>query len=901
MAPSPGTPVGGERAPRSPRRAAAADGAPAGMDVDSGVDVSRVYCPVVGCPCADPLRARGWTSVTTMQAHIDAHLAGSLQGDVPAAWLRAQGRQRCQICGLSVSTRHGIHPTCRPQARAAAGQPAVGVRDGPFAALPSIAEIQAGRTPTLRHVPAAARSLWCKVLTKALAAVVHYNDLCSWQELLLLPQCVLNAPPRGGRKHAKAAAAYTLDRLRRWEDGERILLWESRGRTSSKHRSLTTAERRDLATSLAREGFEGKACDGLAPETADTVAALRALHPVQPDPVAPPLHELPPSPDVVPDAVAKALQSFPSATAPGPSALRVQHLREACWPGGRDGLMVQLAGVVTLLASGRACGDAAPLLAGATLVAIPKPQGGVRPIAIGEVLRRLTGKCLMELVRADARSALFPAQVGVAVPAGSEAAVHCVRAWHERHAGAVNKVLENAFNTVSRQEVLSATCAQFPALARWVNWCYGSCTTLQFGNTALQSAAGVQQGDPLGPLLFAAALQPIAAELREGPLDLAVFYLDDGVVAGDLPSVGAALTHVQQRAAAVGLSLNLNKFTTLNFSEPPLAMMPLWPRTRPSGLPRRPLCWKPSLSSEIRRWPCACSAPVRAIPGYFTACAATRLRRNKMPLNTSTLWCVIASAASLACTWRVPNGCKQRGDSHKPAWACGPHLRMPQPLTWLLLGAALCSASIWTPSLERWPSHPMCSLLWQPTTRKQEPPCNWMWFWLLVRKLWLPTPTCKPGSSSLIVAARHARRYYCPKLSQGDVPSWQPSQLDTRGWNPPSSLLSCDIGLGWLKRWVTDGALGVMGSLTPSHYMLGSASPAVNAPNDTMPYGTCCALGRSGPAYTQRKSDLDYFSRKDLKTLGLPAVDPQTSLHLAFLASLLHLTWPWLAFSGRLA
>ena len=248
MAPSPGTPVGGERAPRSPRRGAVAAG---GMEIDSGEGASRVFCPVAGCPCADPLRARGWASATTMHAHIDAHLAGGLQGDVPDAWFRAQGRQRCQVCGLSVSTRHGVHPTCRPQARAAAGQDGAVRRDDPLQALPSIAEIQAGRTPTLRHVPAAARSLWCKVLTKALAAVVHYNDLCSWQELLLLPQCVLNAPPRGGRKHAKAAAAYTLDRLRRWEDGDRILLWESRGRTSSKHRSLTTPEKKDLATSLA--------------------------------------------------------------------------------------------------------------------------------------------------------------------------------------------------------------------------------------------------------------------------------------------------------------------------------------------------------------------------------------------------------------------------------------------------------------------------------------------------------------------------------------------------------------------------------------------------------------------------------------------------------------------------
>ena len=96
----------------------------------------------------------------------------------------------------------------------------------------------------------------------------------------------------------------------------------------------------------------------------------------------------------------------------------------------RDGLSAQLAGVVNHLASGRAHSAAAPLLAGASLVAIPKPHGGVRPIAIGEVLRRLTGKCLIQLVRDDARSVFFPAQVGVAVLAGSEAAVHCARAWH---------------------------------------------------------------------------------------------------------------------------------------------------------------------------------------------------------------------------------------------------------------------------------------------------------------------------------------------------------------------------------------------------------------------------------------------------------------------------------------
>ena len=206
---------------------------------------------------------------------------------------------------------------------------------------------------------------------------------------------------------------------------------------------------------------------------------------------------------------------------------------------------------------------------------MPKPNGGVRPIAIGEIYRRLTGKCLLQHVRAEARSFLWPAQVGVCVPLGAEVVVHSVRGWMQRHANTSGKVLvkldfSNAFNTVSREAVLQATHNNFPSLSRWASWCYGNASNLQFGTSSVQSASGVQQGDPLGPLPFSAAIQPLAQEARQ-QVDLAVFYLDDGFLAGDIAAVSSALSVLHQRALAIGLQLNFKKCELVAVGQTPVA------------------------------------------------------------------------------------------------------------------------------------------------------------------------------------------------------------------------------------------------------------------------------------------------------------------------------------------
>lgn len=57
----------------------------------------------------------------------------------------------------------------------------------------------------------------------------------------------------------------------------------------------------------------------------------------------------------------------------------------------------------------------------------------------------------------------------------------------------------------------------------------GKPSELTFGEIFIKSAAGTQQVDPLGPLLFAIALHPLILQTQSRfELALNAWYLDDG-------------------------------------------------------------------------------------------------------------------------------------------------------------------------------------------------------------------------------------------------------------------------------------------------------------------------------------------------------------------------------------
>jgi len=102
---------------------------------------------------------------------------------------------------------------------------------------------------------------------------------------------------------------------------------------------------------------------------------------------------------------------------------------------------------------------------------------------------------------------------------------------------------------------------------------------LVFHETVLESAAGVQQGDNLGPLLFALVLHPLLARLKAIPgLDVVIGYLDDIALAGDDVAVMTALDLIGTEAQSMGLHLNLGKCvvapTAGGTSQAQLGMLP---------------------------------------------------------------------------------------------------------------------------------------------------------------------------------------------------------------------------------------------------------------------------------------------------------------------------------------
>jgi len=205
------------------------------------------------------------------------------------------------------------------------------------------------------------------------------------------------------------------------------------------------------------------------------------------------------------------------------------------------------------------------LLTAARLVPIGKRGGGVRPIAVGDVLRRLAARCLFQAVLPQATTHLLPTQVGIQVSGAAEMVARTCQLWYDRRNRdelLLQVDIRNAFNSVSRVHLLREVSNHLPSLLPYA-WSSYSFPNYLFGpGVHLTSDSGVQQGDVCGPLLFAVALHRVVTRLEALDLDINYWYLDDGTLCGSPSALEEVLSLLVAELSKMGLTLNLDDVST---------------------------------------------------------------------------------------------------------------------------------------------------------------------------------------------------------------------------------------------------------------------------------------------------------------------------------------------------
>ncbi|CAI5974907.1 unnamed protein product [Closterium sp. NIES-64] len=212
-------------------------------------------------------------------------------------------------------------------------------------------------------------------------------------------------------------------------------------------------------------------------------------------------------PTLTTNIVARAIHTAARASAAGPSGWVTKHLRNTFLT--EPTCLSHLLEVFNQWVAGQVPERARPWLAASNLVRLSKPNGDVRPVAIGEVLPRILARALCISLRPAMVSYFLPCnQLGAGTRVGAEILTH-----------------------------LSGPFVK-----------------------SLESARGSRQGDPLGPFLFAftqqQVMEPITREFKDL---LFLSYADDTYILGPAARILEAFGVLRERLEWVGLEVQAHK------------------------------------------------------------------------------------------------------------------------------------------------------------------------------------------------------------------------------------------------------------------------------------------------------------------------------------------------------
>ena len=295
----------------------------------------------------------------------------------------------------------------------------------------------------------------------------------------------------------------------------------------------------------------------IAAKTPATLANLKKLHPHGENPAPIPHQEVP---RFTEDVVRKALCSFGPGSAAGLFGYK-PFLLQQCVRAESFVFTRALTSAVNEFACGRAPAFLKRYVAGGVSIALEKTKTSVRPLACGDPIRRLVAKCFCVAGKEEISKSFAGRNYGVGCPGGVEVVAHSLRDCLNEHKGSKLALLKidfrNAFNEVKRSHFVKAAAEMFPAMSSWTEWCYGEASMLLYDHEhIIESRAGVQQGDPLGPLYFCCGIMAMVNDIQAMNPVYNKWYMDDGVIVGDVELLKKVWDLLQSRGPELGLHLN---------------------------------------------------------------------------------------------------------------------------------------------------------------------------------------------------------------------------------------------------------------------------------------------------------------------------------------------------------
>ena len=291
----------------------------------------------------------------------------------------------------------------------------------------------------------------------------------AWKLFMLFPRMLLSRPPRGGQVPKKQLEErFSMFSAGQWAELIRgsLALSATRPQAAIRRRRKRNHDdvqkRADKAMQLVQMGelSAGRlALDGALVAGGDG-ATLKAFTDQKRRPAMPraPLSQsiLEAQPEVFSldeGLFVQSLRSSRRGAAAGPSGMTADHLQPLLDTARDTSLLYRFA---TVLARGQAPDAAVEGVRMGRITALQKPDGGVRGIVVGNVLRRLVAKAMAKQMAAKVEAAISPFQYALATKAGCESVAHISQSltYQDERATIVSIDGVVAYDLISRNAML---------------------------------------------------------------------------------------------------------------------------------------------------------------------------------------------------------------------------------------------------------------------------------------------------------------------------------------------------------------------------------------------------------------------------------------------------------------